>query len=195
MKRGDLQELGIKLPGPANDVVALSDIPGLKYKYDVAHQSIDLVVPDMYRNPNVVNARTVADYKQPQQTTGAYINYTAFMAGELGLPHLLSRLDSASLSFDAHAFGSFGNFTQSGNVLMALGQTTRVTRLDSVWTYIDPEDALVYRAGDLITGGLAWTRPIRIGGLQMERDFAFEAGSGHPAAALGHRVGRRALDA
>jgi outer membrane usher protein len=30
---------------------------------------------------------------------------------------------------------------------------------------------LTYRAGDTINGGLAWTRPIRIGGLQAQRNF------------------------
>ena len=171
VKRGDLQDLGIKLPGPANEVVALSDIPNLKYTYDVPQQRIDIVVPDAFRNPNVVNARAIADFKLPQQTAGAYVNYTAFVAGKVG-SNLHPQLDSAAFSFDAHAFGTFGAFEQSGNLLVTPGGPTTFTRLDSVWTYTDPEAALVYRAGDLISGGLAWTRPIRIGGLQIARDFA-----------------------
>ncbi|MGA9726976.1 MAG: fimbria/pilus outer membrane usher protein [Methylocella sp.] len=31
---------------------------------------------------------------------------------------------------------------------------------------------LTYRAGDTISSGLAWTRPVRLGGVQVQRDFA-----------------------
>jgi outer membrane usher protein len=35
----------------------------------------------------------------------------------------------------------------------------RHLRLDSTWTYKDPERILTYRAGDTVSSGLAWTRP------------------------------------
>ena len=44
-------------------------------------------------------------------------------------------------------------------------------RLNTTLTYSDPATMISYRAGDVITGGFAWTRPIRIGGLQMQRNF------------------------
>jgi outer membrane usher protein len=45
-------------------------------------------------------------------------------------------------------------------------------RLDTTFTYSDPERLIVYRAGDVITGGLSWTRPFRVGGAQIQRSFA-----------------------
>src|SRR6202021_1988287 len=48
-------------------------------------------------------------------------------------------------------------------------------RLDSAFTYSDPDALLTARAGDVISGGLAWTRPIRLGGLQLQRDFTLRA--------------------
>jgi len=45
-------------------------------------------------------------------------------------------------------------------------------RLDSTWSYSDPDTLVTYRAGDTISSGLAWTRPIRLGGFQVQRNFA-----------------------
>ena len=44
-------------------------------------------------------------------------------------------------------------------------------RLDTTYTYSDPRRMVTYMAGDVISGGLAWTRPVRLGGLRAFRDF------------------------
>lgn len=46
------------------------------------------------------------------------------------------------------------------------------TRLDTTWSYSDEERLRTYSAGDLITGGLSWTRPTRLGGIRIARNFA-----------------------
>jgi outer membrane usher protein len=45
-------------------------------------------------------------------------------------------------------------------------------RLDTTWTYKDPDRTLTYRAGDMISGGLSWTRPVHLGGIQIQRGFS-----------------------
>src|SRR5262249_2706353 len=45
-------------------------------------------------------------------------------------------------------------------------------RLDTTWSYSDPGTAVTYRAGDAISGALPWTRSIRLGGVQVQRNFA-----------------------
>ena len=45
-------------------------------------------------------------------------------------------------------------------------------RLDSTYVYSDPETLRRYRLGDFITGGLGWTRPVRLGGAQINSDFS-----------------------
>ena len=44
-------------------------------------------------------------------------------------------------------------------------------RLDSTYVYSDFNSQRRYWLGDFITGGLTWTRPVRLGGLQITRDF------------------------
>ena len=50
--------------------------------------------------------------------------------------------------------------------------TYAAIRLDSTYVYSDPDTLRRYRLGDFITGGLGWTRPVRLGGVQVNSDFS-----------------------
>jgi outer membrane usher protein len=171
-KRLELTELGIRSPdGPADEVVPLAELR-LSYKYDLPHQTIDIAVPDQQRIAHRLDATTNTAFHEPQRTTGAYLNYTGFVAGDFSGQHPTGQFDAASLNLEGDLFGAFGTLSQSGIVGTATGNTAGVLRLNTEWSYSDPASIMSYRAGDLITGGLAWTRPLRLGGLQMQRDFA-----------------------
>jgi outer membrane usher protein FimD/PapC len=45
-------------------------------------------------------------------------------------------------------------------------------RLDTTYVYSDPRSLRRYRAGDFISGSLPWTRPVRMGGAQINLDFS-----------------------
>jgi outer membrane usher protein len=47
-----------------------------------------------------------------------------------------------------------------------------VLRLETSWSYSDDDTLRSYRAGDIMTGSLTWTRPVRMAGLQVQRNFA-----------------------
>jgi outer membrane usher protein len=171
-KRPELAELGIKSPeGPPDEVVPLAAI-GLSYKYDLPHQTIDIAVPDQQRIAHRLDATTNATFHEPQRTTGAYLNYTGFVAGDFSGHHPTGQFDAASLNLEGDFFGPFGALSQSGIIGTATSNTAAILRLNTEWSYSDPGSIMTYRAGDLITGGLAWTRPLRLGGVQVQRDFA-----------------------
>ena len=44
-------------------------------------------------------------------------------------------------------------------------------RLDTRWFYEDPDTLVTYSAGDVISGSLNWTTSLRMGGVQIRRDF------------------------
>lgn len=175
-QRRELEELGIRVPGryaPA-DRLPLTTIPGLRYRYDEPSQSIDIDLPESERLPKRY------DLAPPEQSatggysaTGAVLNYTLYgsSAGR--------RLDDfwlrpgLSASLDARVFSPFGVVTQTGIVSSRpnTGRQSDVLRLDTAWSYSDPVRMLSYRAGDTISGGLTWTRPIRMGGVQVQRNF------------------------
>ncbi len=170
-KPEELGAIGIKVPeGFDEDVVPLSEIPGLRYNYNFARQSIDIAVTDMLRQLQVLNAQTDSGYNPPERTFGAFVNYTAFLSG--GYAGANGQINGGSLSVDGHVFGRLGTLSQSGIIGTTTSKQMSVLRLDSTWSYSDPEKIISYRAGDVITGGLTWTRPMRIGGIQVQRDFS-----------------------
>ncbi|MEX3175471.1 fimbrial biogenesis outer membrane usher protein, partial [Serratia quinivorans] len=48
----------------------------------------------------------------------------------------------------------------------------RYIRYDSQWRYNEVERLLSYTAGDLAAGALTWSSSVRIGGVQLARNFA-----------------------
>ena len=172
-KRSELMAIGIRSPeGPSDDILPLSEISGIQYHYDPVHQKIDILAPDSLRLPKVFNARNETTFHNPERSVGAYLNYSAFLSGDYNSKNSISEFDRASLSLDGNVFGPFGTFSQTAILTTDTSSTASLLRLDSSWIYSDPETIMSYRAGDLISGGLEWTRPIRIGGVQLQRDFS-----------------------
>lgn len=172
--RGELGELGITVPTTtaADGTVVLNRVAGLSFRYDEPSQRIHFTLPDGLRKVQRYDLRGREPHDAPRQDGyGAVLNYDAFTqagwARDAGGPEF----GSASLALDGRIFGPPGVLEQSALVSKVRGQDAMTLRLDTTWSYADTEDLVTYRAGDLITGGLAWSRPVRIGGVQIRRDF------------------------
>lgn len=172
--RAELGELGVAVPGTGapDEVIVLDSLPGLSYVYDDTNQSIALELPDSARlAKSLVAGDGKTDFAEAQSSTGLVLNYTGYAAANYDLPETLASFDGASLSLDARAFSKFGTLRQTG----ILGSTTfsefTALRLDTMWSYADQRRAQTYRLGDIVSGGLGWTRPVRLGGAQVQRNF------------------------
>ncbi len=176
--RAELEELHLKVPERfgAADEVALADLPGLSYRYDETRQIIEIAVADAGRLPRRFDLRgPLQPLPVAPSSTGAVLNYLVF-GGAGGRNRILSnwQFQGASATLDAHLFSPYGIVSQTGIIASSTGGgiISQRLRLDSTWTYYDPENVLTYRVGDTISGGLAWTRPIRLGGVQVQSNFA-----------------------
>ncbi len=176
--RKELEELGVKVPGAfkAADEVALLAIPGLTFRYDEAAQRIDIRLPPEGRLPKTYDAQPSSATPAPKPergSTGAVLNYTLFGTSEDKQLSSFWRYPTLSATLDARLFSPIGVVSQTGILSdrSLAGGSTEALRLETSWTYSDPETLLTYRAGDLISSGLAWTRPVRLGGLQFQRNF------------------------
>jgi outer membrane usher protein len=156
-------------------VVFLDQIPKLTFHYDDARQSVALTLPDELRLPRIYDARNVQKRLAPTSDTGLLVNYTLFAGSVEDLSRWELGFSGANASLDAHLFSPLGVLNQSGIVGTTTFSNASALRLESDYTYSDPDHALTYRAGDTISGGLAWTRPIRMGGLQVQRDFTLRS--------------------
>jgi outer membrane usher protein len=171
--RSELLELGVAVSseGAPEDIVMLDTVPGLSYAYDEENQSISLDVAETSRIAKEINAAEGKGDLAPESSMGLVVNYTGYSAASYNIEDEIAGLNGGSVSLDARAFSRFGTINQTG----ILGTTTfadlTALRLDTVWAYSDEKRALTYRLGDIVSGGLNWTRPVRLGGGQLQRNF------------------------
>ena len=166
----DLRELGVDVgtrstAGP-DGRIALAQIPGVHYDIDHKSQIVRIKAPASAVAGTIVGTDASASPAlRAESATGFIFNYDALATRESGRTY-------ASGLGEARLFSPWGVLSTTGLVAYGSRSSIRTTRLDSTWTYSDPHTLRRYRVGDLITGGLAWTRPMRLGGAQVTTDFA-----------------------
>ena len=158
----EIRALGLLAPPGAGEL-ALGQMPGVSYRYDETGQRLFVQAQAAAIAPTVISLRPDAARRTPSRDWGGVLNYSVSVDA--------GRARGASGAFEARAFGPFGMADATFGATARRGER-RLVRLDSAWTNSDPERATTWRVGDLITGGLAWTRPVRLGGVQFGRDFA-----------------------
>lgn len=167
-----LEGVGIKVPEAqkrGKSEVPLAGLPGVSYRYDEATQAIHFALEPIAQYAARIGAGTAA--QPPVEPTrppfGALVNYTLFASSEAGSGRF--QFQGLSGAFETRVFGSFGLIENS--LVGRTGTGGGVVRLDSSYSYEDPEHLTTYVVGDTIVGGFAWTRPIRMGGIQVRRSF------------------------
>jgi outer membrane usher protein len=176
--RSELTEAGVKVPGSGapDELIVLNELLGDRYKYDEPSQSIAF---DLDNNQRVARAfDAMANGAPPPPVSAAWgsvLNYTLFGSGTTGLDSPRTTFSGASASFDARAFSPYGTLSQTGILGTTTTRDMTTLRLETSFSYSHPESLVTYRVGDAISGALAWTRSIRFGGLQAQRNFGLRS--------------------
>jgi outer membrane usher protein len=177
-RQQELEELGLDPKGhsePAR-LVILDDLPGLSYRYEEAMQRIYITASDDVRITKSYDISSRPRTDLPIQSGwGAVLNYDLFSSASHGQNANWLAFSGASGTFDARVFSPFGTLSQSAVMRSSLNDRFDALRLNTTYTYSDYETMRTYRLGDTINGGLAWTRPIRIGGVQVQRNFGLRS--------------------
>ena len=139
----------------------LDAIPGLRYSYNAATQSVNLMVPDALRTPYQLDMRGIPRAPPATSGRGLVLNYDAY-AQTSGLSRL-------SLYTEQRYFSPSGVFSNTG-ITYAGGRADRYIRYDTYWTRSDQDTMRTLRLGDTITSSLDWSRSIRIAGVQWGRN-------------------------
>ena len=171
--RSELAELGIAAPGegPDDELITLSAIPGLSYVYDDLNQAIELEVPNTSRIAKSLDSGNQGELIESSSGNGFAVNYSAYAAASYNIEDALAGLNGGSLSLDGRAFSNFGVVQQTGIIGTTTFSDMTALRLDTSWSYPDEQRMMTYRLGDIVSGGLGWSRPIRLGGAQVQRNF------------------------
>ncbi|MEI6804950.1 MAG: fimbria/pilus outer membrane usher protein [Myxococcaceae bacterium] len=172
--RKDLLEAGLVLPtkGSPDEWIDLDSLPGVDYEYDATQQNINIIVPDNYRHVKVFSNKLGGPVETDPSLTGVYIDYVLGGGTVLDVSKGAFSGNSASLNLDANLFSPFGTLTQGVAISNTNFDNTSLARLNTTWMYSTSEHQLTASAGDFVSGSLNWTQSIRLGGLQLRRNFA-----------------------
>ena len=163
----ELAAAGLALPPDlapdAHGRVSLDAIAGLSYRYEPSMQRVVLMPGRALRPTSVLGYRMPAPVAV-QGDQGLVFGYVAY-ARSIGDQQTLS------LGSGLRWLGRYGSLEAAGVSRGGDGGSDAYDRLDTRWSYSDPQRMWTWAAGDLISGGLAWTRPVRMGGVQWRRNF------------------------
>ncbi|OPB02583.1 fimbria/pilus outer membrane usher protein [Pseudomonas synxantha] len=168
-----LQDVGMKLPGEPVGSVALDQVPGLHSDYDSNGQRLLLDVPPSWLQAQFIGNRNTYPRTQAMSSFGALLNYDVYFNDTDDGGSYLAAWNEVRL------FDTWGTLSNTGQVRQTLADgitdstlANGYRRYDTTWRFSDDERLLTYEAGDVISGSLPWSSSVRLGGVQVSRDFA-----------------------
>ncbi len=176
----ELAQVGLKPVESAkgsDGLIRVDRLPGATFRIDEATQRLYVTTTNEGRAARIVDLGRgeKEDRIQPQSGYGAVLNYSLFASSNQLFEKDVDLFQGISGGFDARLFSPFGTLSQNFIAGYSDGEFGGFTRLNTTWSYSDPERLMTYRAGDFISGGLSWTRPVYLGGIQAERNFALRS--------------------
>jgi outer membrane usher protein len=168
----NLEQIGLQLDGVAADrYLDLADLPGgLSYRYDVLNQRLYLDAAGAQLNLRTQTLNPRHDRLWPATVSpGLLLNYDLYGSSGDGA-------DSVAATTELRAFGRHGVINTTGLSRLSddAGNSREYIRLETAWSRSLQQQLLTLTAGDFVGGSLAWSRPTRMGGLQLRRNFSLQ---------------------
>ncbi|WP_454890296.1 fimbria/pilus outer membrane usher protein [Sphingopyxis chilensis] len=161
LRAADLRRAGLRF-GAAYDIVDLAQLDGLRADYDGPRQRLYLSVTPEYLPEQRVERRK-RNVAQIGYDMGALLNYDVHVSGGNDKPR-------ASLFHEARFFSRAGVISTSGALRSGRGRS--YVRYDTSFRRSDETTATTIEVGDFITRTLPWAPAVRLGGIQVSRDFS-----------------------
>ena len=185
----ELRQVGLRPPGGsrAETQVFLDALAGVGHRYSPQDQTISFTTSAEDARVARVLEATPADAPPPndpatgaERDVGVVVNYALGTAGHYDDGNV-SGFDQVAGQLDARLSSGLGTLTGDALVTMGLRGSAEgeawqdranLTRLNTAWSFADRKRRMAYRVGDIVGGGLSWTRPLRLGGVQVSRDLS-----------------------
>lgn len=162
LRTADMRRAGILLQ-TTSETLFLDSLEGMRADYDAPRQQLHLTVSPEYL-PEQRVGRDKRRFEPAQYDLGALLNYDAYVSGGDMAPV------QASLWHEARIFGPAGIVSTTG--ALRSGSAKNYVRFDTYWRWSDERSMTTIEAGDIITRSLPWAPAVRLGGLQISRDFS-----------------------
>jgi len=161
--------LGFTVPpelATGSEPILLSALPGVQAKIEEARQVIHVEAGNAALRPTEISGQTLP-FLAPLSSSdyGAVLNYDI-------LGTFASSQSTVGALINLRAFSPYGLLESVAVVNLATsGGRSSFIRLNTTYTYSDPDRLRRWRIGDVVTGALAWNRAVRLGGIQISSDF------------------------
>jgi outer membrane usher protein len=167
--RGLLQRLGLNIPGQAQEMIAVDSV--VTVNYDSVAQKLLLTAPADQLPMQYIQAARLVTPVTAASELGMLFNYDTY----INRPQQKEGR-YVSLASELRVFGQFGSVSNTGVYKHNLGGASHgmkesYLRYDTQWRYSDETRLLTYHAGDITTGALPWSSSVRLGGVQISRNF------------------------
>ena len=169
VQRDDLLAAGVRLPEQTNPWVALDRIDALESEYQQDNQRLLLTLPSDWLPHQRFGPTSLNDAMEAQSAFGALFSY------DLYYNHTENAGHYANTWLEQRVFDGFGVISNTGvyrHSFSGPGYRDGYTRYDTTWRFNDQQRMLSFSGGDLISGALTWNSAVRMGGLQVSRNFS-----------------------
>ena len=172
---GTLRQLGFILPGDdaAYALLDVASVPGVSVTYDRALQRLALTAPlSMLSLDTTVRSTGGRDIPPASNSAGLLANYTLYGSHDEASDNLTGFVEMRAFGGRA---GVFSNSLSTRAYRVQGGSWRgRTVRLDTSWQWSFQDRMTSLTLGDTYTGNIAWTRPVRLGGIRLGRDFSLQ---------------------
>ncbi|WIG56091.1 MAG: Sigma-fimbriae usher protein [Rhodanobacteraceae bacterium] len=168
-----LRKLGFRLSPDTQGEVDLAALPGVGVHYDETAQRLEITASSelVEQDVAVLNAQANA-IPHPTTSPGLLLNYDFYGARD---NHDATNL---SLYTELRAFNAWGVLSNTALArtldLPGTSAHSNSVRLDTTFSHSWVDQTLTLRIGDIISGALDWSRPTRLGGIQLQSNFALQ---------------------
>lgn len=169
-----LRSLGFRVPDDSSAPIPLDDIDQLNYRYSQDVQRLSMTAPlDTLDLEATELTNEISPDIEVSSGTGLLLNYDIYAW------YSTNRYKSLSAFSELRFFSPLGVLNSTALFKRETGgQQSQwqkdVVRLDTQWETSWPGSAVSLRLGDTHTAAVPWSRPTRIGGIQLSRNFALK---------------------
>lgn len=167
-----LRQLGFSARG--EEPVALEHLTGVVVRYDAALQTLALDVPlEQLSLPTTRLERAADTAPAAAASPGLVFNYDVYGSHNEGGGNL-------ALTNELRLFGLGEGVLETRSLLRTYQDPAdrqwrgESVRLDTAWRLDFPASAVSLTVGDFYSGFVDWSRPVRMGGLQIGRNYGLQ---------------------
>ena len=167
-----LRQLGF--PARGEEPVALDQLGGVVVRYDAAMQTLALDVPLEHLSlPTTRLERPTETAPAAAASPGVVLNYDVYGSHNEGGGNL-------ALTTELRVFGLGQGVLETSALLRTYQDPAEhqwqgeSVRLDTAWRLDFPDSAVSLTVGDFYSGFVDWSRPVRMGGVQVGRSYGLQ---------------------